>query len=72
MSQQIKERVRVTSGNRISQSGYYVYDGHLVDAENNQGCVVLEKAHSGLYLAKGSKAPGLLTCPHQVKWILDG
>ncbi|MGI0047347.1 MAG: hypothetical protein ACREBB_09210 [Nitrosotalea sp.] len=70
MSQQLKREI-VTSGKKVAHSGYYVYAGHAVEAENNQGCTVIDKANTGIYFAKGSIAPSLMTCPHKVNWALD-
>lgn len=69
MLEQIKKQI--ISGDKVSQSGYYVYVKH-VDSGIPPTCFVAEKAKSGLYLAKGSITPRLGSCPHDVEWQLVG
>jgi hypothetical protein len=62
------EKVIITTGQKVKQSGYYVYDGHVEEGSKN--CIVTDKANSGLFLAEDSFAPDLGSCPHNIKWRL--
>ena len=57
----------VISGNKVTKSGYYVYFSHL-NPDHFNDCFIAEKAKTGLYLAKGSFAPDLGSCLHQIIW----
>lgn len=69
MLEQIKKEIIVNSGDIVQQSGYYV----LVKdpAHDALKCPIPEIAYSGIYFAKGYKAPDLITCSHKIKWELD-
>ena len=58
----------IFNGDKVLESGYYVYDGHDDGSEN---CFVANKAKLGLFLVKGSKAPDLGSCNHKIKWRAD-
>lgn len=63
------ESAIIESGKKVTVSGYYVYVEHVI--KNDLNCFVAPKAKLGLYLTKGSTAPRLGSCPHDVKWKLD-
>lgn len=69
MSSQQCEPRTVNSGQKVEQSGYYIYVDHVI--KNDLKCFVAPKARLGLYLIKGSIAPRLGSCLHDVKWQLD-
>ncbi|CAI9830688.1 hypothetical protein IBTHAUMO2_1050003 [Nitrosopumilaceae archaeon] len=62
------EKVTVDTNEPVLQDGHYSYDGHVGGVT---GCKVPDAARWGMYLAKGSKAPCLVTCGHVVRWRLD-
>ncbi|MDE1828188.1 MAG: hypothetical protein KGH65_03455 [Candidatus Micrarchaeota archaeon] len=59
----------IESGQKVTTSGDYVYVAHS-NKDEDKGCSVVEKATSGLFLAAGTKVPGLICCEHKVKWQL--
>ena len=63
-----KDVKTVDTGKKVKLSGHYSYLEHVVDGT---GCLVHPAARRGMYLEEDSRAPGLLTCGHDVRWRLD-
>ena len=62
------EEVTVITDRLVRKDGHYSYLRHVSDGID---CDAHPAAKRGMFLARGSLAPGLVTCNHDVCWKLD-
>ncbi|MDE1846697.1 MAG: hypothetical protein KGH52_01420 [Candidatus Micrarchaeota archaeon] len=63
----------IESGQKVTTTGYYVYNGHVNPSEYDpKSCFIADKLKVGIFLVgDNSSAPGTMCCNHKIRLKLD-
>lgn len=59
----------VISGEKFTRTGYWGYDGHILDLDCK--AFVPDQENKMLYI-RNEVAPKLGSCPHIIRWVFKG